>query len=285
MVRNDLNHKRLSIEGFFWLTSMVVLALLFGFFVRLSVERSGNHRFLVLSTALLLYPIFLTVIEAVFLDHVYPFDLWNRFFFPFLFAFVSLNSQEGTNNVIEADVTLFLALLFLVRHTLIFMMKLLLRPIQAGEYKLSLVHGKSMEPTILNGDVVVISPEVHDLNPGNVVEVRVPARYASKARNIVHRLVWTNGRMIQTKGDNNYHLDPKIPVENVEGIAVAVLREYGDNIHVETFSDDFCPTRDILVKAKKLSYRYGRINSISRLLGVYLPPLVSVLLTFILLRI
>ncbi len=264
---------------------MVVLASLFGFFVLLAVGRSGNHRFLVLSTALLLCPIFLTVLEAVFLDHVYPFDLWNRFFFPFFFAFVSLNSPEGTNNVVEVGVTLFLALLFLVRHTLIFMIKLLLRPIQAGEYKLSLVHGRSMEPTILNGDIIVISPEVHGLNPGNVVDVRVPARYASKARNIVHRLVWTNGRMIQTKGDNNCHLDPKIPVENVEGVVVAVLRAYEDNIHVETFSDDFYPTKDILVKAKRLSSRYGRINSISRLLGIYLPTLVSLLLTFILLRI
>ncbi len=285
MVRNTLNRKRLSFESFFWLTSMIVLASLFGFFLRLSVERSGNYRFLMLSTALLLCPVFITLFEAILLDHVYVLDLWNRFFFPFLFAFVSLNSPKGTDNVVALGITLFLALFFLVRHALILVIKLLLRPIQAGKYRLSLVQGRSMEPTILSGDVIVVSPEVHDINLGHILDVKVPLKYSSKARNIVHRLVWTDGKRIQTKGDNNAHLDPKIPLKNVEGIVAAVLRTDGENIHGEAFLEDFRLTEDVLVKAKRLFSRYKDINSISRLLGMYIPLLVSASLSFILLKI
>ncbi len=279
MVRNALNRKRLSFEGLFWLTSMIVLALLFGFFVRLSIERSGNHRFLMLSTALLLCPVFITVFEAILLDHVYVLDLWNRFFFPFLFAFVSLNSPKGTDNVVNLWITLFLALFFLVRHTLILVIKLLLRPIQADKYRLSLVQGRSMEPTILSEDVIVVSPEVHDINPGRILDVKVPMRYSSKARNIVHRLVWTDGEVIQTRGDNNDHLDPKMPLENVEGMVVAVLRGNGKNIEVEAFLEGFHPPEEVLAGARRILLKYSRVKSLSKPLGIYIPLTVSLIIT------
>ncbi|NJF25455.1 S24/S26 family peptidase [Thermococcus sp. Bubb.Bath] len=223
----------------------------------------------------------LTLLDAFVFERLHASWLYDRFFFPFLFTFTVLNGPAPFDSTTKLTIlgSFSVSVFVLTRHTVQSILIYLLRPRNFLDFKLSTVQGTSMNPTIFEGDVVLISKKVpEELKPGMVLDVRIPARYMSRAGNFVHRLVWTDGRTIQTNGDNLRHLDPKIPMRNVEGIALAVLRWDGKSFGVEPLVDEpiDVPPQAFQV-ADELVRLYQSVKSKLRFLGLYLPLLIVAL--------
>ncbi|MET1101238.1 MAG: signal peptidase I [Pyrodictiaceae archaeon] len=90
------------------------------------------------------------------------------------------------------------------------------------ETPLVIVHGYSMYPYFLDGDIVlIISPEKAGIKPGDIVV------YSSgKGYLIIHRVISIQGEgspMITTKGDNNLLPDfPPTSLSRVKGVVASI---------------------------------------------------------------
>ena len=90
------------------------------------------------------------------------------------------------------------------------------------EYPLAVVEGNSMNPTYLDGDLLVLQGVPSETIIVDVVIVfHSPNEYD---KFIVHRVkerIETNGRSAFTKGNNNWTVDPwRVPTQNVVGIVL-----------------------------------------------------------------
>ncbi len=238
--------------------------------------------------ALLLLASFLTLIDAFLFERLYAPSLFNRFFFPFLFMFSILNAPVSLDRMTKLEIfgSLMVSIYILSKQIVESVVTYLLRPrpIPGSDFILSLVQGTSMNPTIFEGDIVVISRKVPGkLEPGMILDVRIPLRYMSRAKNFIHRLVWTDGTVIQTKGDNLKHLDPKIPIRNVEGVAVAVLRGSDEGLQVEPLVDDAKIPREVAKVAEDMVRSYRAFRTRAGLVGIYIPLLVTGVVSILLL--
>ncbi|MEM2094554.1 MAG: signal peptidase I [Candidatus Bathyarchaeia archaeon] len=98
-----------------------------------------------------------------------------------------------------------------------------LRFLLRTEYPLAVVEGNSMNPTFLDGDLLVIRGEpAETITVGTVIVFHSPNEYD---RFIVHRVVdiiVSNGQVsFVTKGDNNWLVDPwRVPERNVVGVVL-----------------------------------------------------------------
>lgn len=85
---------------------------------------------------------------------------------------------------------------------------LLLRKAMGTEVPVAYVPSKSMEPTLMVGDLVIIEgANPKDITVGTIIVFYVPDHYGEDAYRIVHRVVkivqLDNGLGFETKGDNN----------------------------------------------------------------------------------
>jgi signal peptidase I len=80
---------------------------------------------------------------------------------------------------------------------------------------IAIVSGKSMLPAIKSGSVAIGVAEKPRV--GDVVIVKIGDRY------VIHRVISINGTMLQTKGDNNTHPDPPVPIFNARYVVVKVI--------------------------------------------------------------
>jgi len=91
------------------------------------------------------------------------------------------------------------------------------------EYPLAVVEGNSMNPTYLDGDLLVLEGVPSEtIIVDTVIVFHSPNEYD---KFIVHRLkerIETNGQIsFVTKGDNNWTVDPwRVPTQNVVGIVL-----------------------------------------------------------------
>ncbi|ASJ01261.1 stage II sporulation protein M [Thermococcus gorgonarius] len=249
---------------------------------------SAWYAWVYVGDGLLLIASLLTLIDAFLFERLYAPSLFDRFFFPFLFMFSILNAPAPLDRMAKLMIfgSLMTSIYVLSRQIVESVVTYLLRPrpVPGSDFILTLVQGTSMNPTIFEGDVVVISRKVPGkLEPGMILDVRIPLRYMSRARNFIHRLVWTDGRAIQTKGDNLRHLDPKMPVRNVEGVAVAVLRESNGGFQVEPLVDDPKIPREVVKIAGDMIRRHRAFRTRTRLVGIYLPLFVTGVVSIVLL--
>lgn len=80
-------------------------------------------------------------------------------------------------------------------------------------WRLYLVHGGSMAPTIPAGSLIVVAPLRGDPAPGEVVAYRRPG-----VGIVVHRVVGREARGVRTRGDANTLRDPfVVPVADLFG--------------------------------------------------------------------
>src|SRR5512140_4032334 len=81
------------------------------------------------------------------------------------------------------------------------------------------VRGRSMLPTLREGDEVLLEPAA-ELALGEVVVARVPSRRGT----ILHRVVGLDGARVVTRGDACLRSDPPVPRANVLFRATAFRR-------------------------------------------------------------
>ncbi len=87
------------------------------------------------------------------------------------------------------------------------------------------VTGRSMEPAIRNGDVLVIGPAASPLRWGDVALCR---RADGSGACFVHRIVWWRGGHVRTKGDALRSVDPPVRADEVIGVVQSVERGNDD---------------------------------------------------------
>ena len=86
--------------------------------------------------------------------------------------------------------------------------------------------GKSMQPAVNLGDVVIVGPPggflSHSLAPGDVVTFQSPAGL------VTHRIVSIDGQNLVTRGDAVGHNDPQaVALSQVKGVVIARLPQAG----------------------------------------------------------
>lgn len=75
-----------------------------------------------------------------------------------------------------------------------------------SSYDLLHVQGQSMEPTLEDGDILIINENIEDVENGDIVVYEDP----SKDKYIVHRIIQSNDDAYILKGDNNDYPDKPI---------------------------------------------------------------------------
>lgn len=83
------------------------------------------------------------------------------------------------------------------------------------------VTGRSMEPTIVSNDYVLIEPITGRIRVGDVVLWR----RSQAACVCIHRIIWHRRGIWRTKGDALKSLDPPIDSEQILGRVTAIERE------------------------------------------------------------
>ncbi len=91
-----------------------------------------------------------------------------------------------------------------------------------GHIMLAVVEGRSMEPTLQTGDLVIILRDRGSISVGDVI-----VYYKNSDSLVIHRVVriYVSKDGIKyyvTKGDNNIHADPPIPESRVAGKALEI---------------------------------------------------------------
>lgn len=115
---------------------------------------------------------------------------------------------------------------------------------EKAEFSIFLAKGKSMYPTIKNGDLVVVyrTNDKAMLKTGEILFLRVPMKYSpyfKEGRFVGHRLIKVDGNNLPTKGDNESKPDRKIPIWYSKGIVVAkIVAIVGDTIIFEKLTSD-----------------------------------------------
>src|SRR3989338_7975835 len=80
--------------------------------------------------------------------------------------------------------------------------------------------GRSMSPSIRNGDIIEVGPDIDDITPGDII------LYRSKENTpVVHRVIKINESIgILTKGDSSLSFDNPITHEHVLGRVIEVKK-------------------------------------------------------------
>jgi len=86
------------------------------------------------------------------------------------------------------------------------------------------VTGRSMEPTIRDGDILVIVPASGSIRWGDVALCR---RGDASGECFIHRIVWRGSDCVRTKGDALRGLDPPVRTDGVIGVVQSVERGVG----------------------------------------------------------
>jgi signal peptidase I len=74
--------------------------------------------------------------------------------------------------------------------------------------------GRSMYPTLKQGEILYTRPVFRDLTPGDIIVYFDPDQH----KNIVHRIIAIKDNLFVTRGDNNPNPDSKlIPLHNIIG--------------------------------------------------------------------
>jgi hypothetical protein len=99
-----------------------------------------------------------------------------------------------------------------------------LRALLAGERFRLRVAGVSMRPILLEGDEVVAERTAGpDWHLGDILVIDLPG-----AGLVVHRVLWTSGTAIRTRGDGSGRMDAPVALERVLGRIVQVRRDGRD---------------------------------------------------------
>jgi signal peptidase I len=98
-----------------------------------------------------------------------------------------------------------------------------LRFLLGTEYPLAVVEGTSMNPTYLDGDLLIlrgVAPETIAVD--TVIVFHSPYEIDKFIVHRVKQIVGTNGQIgFITKGDNNWTVDPwTVPAQNIVGIVI-----------------------------------------------------------------
>lgn len=194
--------------------------------------------------------------SIIILFRVYKYGIINPlaflyYFFPsFLLLFnITAGHSFYWSNLLQVSITAFLV--FFSSFTVIFS-ALGLNEIFTtssgnkidSQFFILRARGKSMYPTIKNGDLVIVENTTAPsrLKIGEILFLRIPMKYAPPVRSgryVAHRLIGINGQYLVTKGDNEPKQDRKIPIWYWEGIVVAkIMAKVDDTILLENLSSD-----------------------------------------------
>lgn len=99
-----------------------------------------------------------------------------------------------------------------------------LAALPAGERFRLRVAGVSMRPILIEGDEVVAVRTVDpDWHPGDILVIDL-----AEAGLVVHRVLWTSGAAIRTRGDGSGLMDAPVALERVLGRVVEIRRDGRD---------------------------------------------------------